>query len=116
MSRWTIKPALGSVLVKPLNDETVTKSGLIIIGATERETHVCEIVELCDPYESAVDDRTFQRAGPIHALGAIVLIGKYNGRDVVLTNSEGKRDRYIIIRESDVLGTLEERDVEQPVS
>src|SRR5882757_6038299 len=83
-ARWRIKPALGNILVKPLedDDEKRTKAGLILIAPiVEKDTHVCEVAEVCDAYSSALDDRSIARDGPIYSVGEIVIIGKYNRRD-----------------------------------
>jgi chaperonin GroES len=101
---WRIKPSLGNVLVKPQKEELVTPTGLVMVSFVEKETHICEVVEVCDPYEAVATDRSIQRGGPIYPLGTLVIIGKYNGREIKLD-----REKFILIRESDVLGTLEER-------
>jgi co-chaperonin GroES (HSP10) len=106
---WTIKPSVGNVLVKPLQEEEITDSGLILVTHIEKETYIAEVVNLCDPYEATSGDRSIQRGGPIYALGELVIIGKYNGRDIKIRQSPSQpHEKFIIIRESDILGILQE--------
>lgn len=111
--KWKLKPAIGNVVVEPQGEEEITKAGLILpSGSLERETHIAEVVAVCDPYEATAADRTLARAGPIYSLGQLVIIGKYNGRDIKLREDASRPPvRYIIIRETDILGTLEEQHV-----
>lgn len=107
MSRWTVKPAIGSVLVKPMPESEMTEGGLYLVSAVEKETNICEVVDVCEPYETDARTSGYARVGPIHSIGDLVVVGKYNGRDLILD-----RQRFIIIRESDVLGKLIERPAE----
>lgn len=102
---WRIQPSLGNVLVKPQTEDELTPTGLYLVHAVEKETHVAEVVEVCDPYESVASDRSIQQGGPIYPLGTLVIIGKYNGREIKMD-----REKFILIRESDILGTLELRN------
>lgn len=113
---WRLKPALGNILVEPLKDEEITASGLFIVHQVEKETHIALVVDVCDPYEATADDRSVQRAGPTYHVDQLVIIGKYNGRQIKIRQEAGKvHEEYIIIRESDVLGTLEEKVQPLPV-
>lgn len=106
---WRIKPSLGNILVLPLQDEEITHAGIILVSHVEKETHIAEVVGLCDPYEALAGDRTLAKAGPIYALGQLVIIGKYNGRDIKIRQHASRpHTKYIIIRETDILGILEE--------
>jgi len=114
MSRWFIHPALGNIVVRPQEEEERTASGLWLVApAIEQETHIAEVVAVCDPYDAAISDRSISRAGPIYQLGDLVIIGKYNGRDIKIRDSRTEPvERFIIIRESDVLGLLKHREEE----
>lgn len=106
-SPWRLRPTLGNVLVRPQTEEQVTASGLHLVSYShiEKETHVAEVVEVCEPYTAAASDRSIMQAGPVFPVGTLVVIGKYNGREVKID-----RDKFILLRESDVLATLELRD------
>lgn len=113
---WTIKPSIGNVLVQPQKEESLTRSGIILVApAVEKESHIAEVVGVCEPYSSAVTDKGTVQDGPIYSIGTLVIIGKYNGRNIKIRQRPGEpHEEYIIIRESDVLGTLEEEPINDP--
>lgn len=108
MTKWYIKPALGNIVVEPQSEEERTAAGLWLVGpAVETETHIAEVVEVCDEYEAVASDRSISRGGPIYSVGDLVIIGKYNGRDIKIRDDRTQPEkRFIIIRESDILGLL----------
>lgn len=103
---WSIKPSIGNVVVVPQTEDEVTAAGIILIApAVERESHIAEVVAICDPYPATGFD---PRHGPMWQIGQLVIIGKYNGREIKFRQDRTKpEERYIIIRESDILGLLE---------
>lgn len=113
-STWRIKPSLGNVLVEP-QTEASQQGTIHLVSFIEKETHICEVIETCDPYEAVASDRSIQQGGPIYPVGTLVIIGKYNGREIKWNESHPdvkERKRYILIRESDILATLELRDAQ----
>lgn len=101
---WLLKPAPGSILVQAQKDEEKTTGGLILVApAVERETHIAEVIEVCDPYQ------TQTTSGPSYRIGQLVVVGKYNGREISIRhNADQPESKYTLIRETDVLGVLTE--------
>lgn len=98
-----IKPALGRIAVKLKTTDEVSESGLIILPNGRQEiTTVGKVVAIADPYQSGDADEDLNAPqGPMHKVGDTVIFGKYSGTEVSIG-----RDKYIIMRESDVLATL----------
>jgi chaperonin GroES len=99
-----IKPALGRVCLQPLPAEERTESGIWLVNNKEQVGQACRVVEVCEPYGAGSDDQDSVPEGPIWKVGQAVLIGKYNGVDVELG-----REKFILLRESDVIGELQEK-------
>lgn len=93
-----LKPMLDRVIVKQSEAEEKTKSG-ILLPDTAKEKPTKGSVIAVGPGKA--DDK-----GVVHALdvkvGDLVYYGKYAGTDVEV-NSE----KFVILRESDILGVLE---------
>lgn len=100
-SRWKLKPTLGRVTVQAILTEEKTEGGIFIPGGREESGQVMRVVEICDPYWSAQDDKDGSPSGPQFKKGDIILVGKFMGVDV-----EIGREKYIVIRESEVLSTF----------
>lgn len=97
-----IKPALGRVVVELLESEYTSSSGKIILPFGGEKITTCgRVVSTCDPYKSASDDQDKAAAGPLYSVGDVVIFGKYVGSEVQI-----ERKKYIVMNESDILGTL----------
>lgn len=102
-----IKPALGRVILQSLPAEERTDAG-IWLPQREQDGSVAKVVAVCDPYYAAADDQdSGAPAGPMYQVGDYVLIGKYNGVDITLG-----REKFIALRESDIIGTLHPAEAE----
>ncbi|SNR78713.1 co-chaperone GroES [Lutibacter flavus] len=92
MSKINIKPLADRVLVKPLEAETTTASGLIIPDSAKEKQQKGTVIAVGkgtkdEPMTVKVNDT--------------VLFGKYAGTELVLEGTE-----YLIMRESDILAIV----------
>ncbi|MDX1830343.1 MAG: co-chaperone GroES [Lutibacter sp.] len=92
MSKINIKPLADRVLIKPLEAETTTASGLIIPDSAKEKQQKGTVI--------AVGPGT--KDEPITVkVGDTVLFGKYAGTELVLEDTE-----YLIMREADILAIV----------
>ena len=94
-----LKPLNDHIVVKRLEQESVSKGG-IIIPDTAKEKPAKGVVMAVGAGKRAKDGT---RLSPEVKAGDIVLFGKYSGSEVKLNGSE-----YMILREDDVLAIVEE--------
>ena len=92
-----LQPIADRVVVKPVQKEEMTKSGLIIPDTAKEKPQEGEVIAV-GPGRLTEDGK---RIAPDVKTGDRVLIGKYSGTDVKIDGTE-----YVIIREDDVLGVL----------
>jgi len=92
MSKNTIKPLADRVLVKPIEAETTTASGLIIPDSAKEKQQEGTVI--------AVGNGTKDEPMTVK-VGDTVLFGKYAGSELVLEGTE-----YLIMRESDILAII----------
>ena len=92
-----VRPLQDRVLIKRLEEESKTASGLIIPDNNKEKPAQGEVISVGAGYR--LDD------GSVRALevkqGDKILFGKYSGTEVKL---EG--DEYLIMKEDDILGIL----------
>ncbi len=93
----TIKPLADRVVVKMVETEETTKSGIILAAAAQEKPQVAEIVAvgpggLVDGKEVAMYVK----------VGDKVIMSKYSGTEVKLDGNE-----YTILRQSDILAIVE---------
>jgi chaperonin GroES len=93
----TIKPLADRVVVKMVEAEETTKSGIILAAAAQEKPQVAEIVAvgpggLVDGKEVAMYVK----------VGDKVIMSKYSGTEVKLDGNE-----YTILRQSDILAIVE---------
>ncbi len=93
----TIKPLLDRVVVKMLEAEETTKSGIILAGAAKEKPTVAEVIAVGEG--GIVDGNEVKMYLNV---GDKVLLSKYAGSEVKLDGEE-----FIIIRQSDVLAIVE---------
>ena len=94
-----LKPLNDHIVVKRLEQESVSKGG-IIIPDTAKEKPAKGVVMAVGAGKRAKDGT---RLSPEVKAGDIVLFGKYSGSEVKLNGEE-----YMILREDDVLAIVEE--------
>lgn len=89
-----LKPLGDRVIVKPLKDEEVTKSGIVLPDTVEKEKkEQGEIISLGN-------GEKIVKLGL--KIGDKVLFGKYSGEDVKVGDEE-----YKVLKEEDVLAVME---------
>ena len=92
-----IKPLADRVVIKMVEAEETTKSGIILAGSAKEKPQVAEIVEvgpggIVDGNEVKMEVKK----------GDKVLISKYAGTEVKIDGQE-----YTILRQSDILAIVE---------
>lgn len=87
----TIEPLGARVLIRPIEQETMTKSG-IVLPETAKEKPQQGLIEAVGTEEEMLTDL---------AVGDKVLFAKYTGNQIQLDGTE-----YIIMEEGDVLARL----------
>lgn len=92
MAKVSFKPSQDRVLVEPAPAEEKTSSGLFIPDTAKEKPQRGTVVAV-GPGKK--DEPMILKSGDV------VLYGKYSGTEI---NIEGKE--YLIMRESDILGTL----------
>lgn len=88
----TIKPLADNVLIKRLEAQETTKSGIVLPGSAQEKPEVAEVIAVgpggtVDGKEIAMNVKT----------GDKVILSKYAGTDVKLDGEE-----YIIVRMADI--------------
>ena len=92
-----IKPLADRVVIKMLEAEETTKSGIILAGSAKEKPEVAEIVAVGPG--GVVDGKEVKMELKV---GDKVLISKYAGTEVKLDGTE-----YTILRQSDVLAIID---------
>ena len=93
----TIKPLADRVVIKMVEPEETTKSGIILASAAKEKPQVAEVVAVGPG--GLVDGKEVKMTVVV---GNRVLISKYSGTEVKVDGEE-----YIIVRESDILAIVE---------
>lgn len=92
-----IKPLSDRVVIKMLEAEEKTQSGIILTGTAKEQPQIAEVVEVGPG--GIVDGNEVKMELEI---GNKVIFSKYAGTEVKISGEE-----YIIIRQSDVLAIVE---------
>ena len=92
-----LKPLGDRVIIKMMEAEEKTKSGLILTGSAKEKPEIAEVVEvgpggLVDGKEVKMTVKKGQK----------VITGKYSGTEVKVDGEE-----YTIVRQSDILAVVE---------
>ncbi|MBI2607941.1 MAG: co-chaperone GroES [Candidatus Doudnabacteria bacterium] len=95
-----IKPLGNRVLVKPLTQEEVTKSGIVLPDTAEKEKkEQGEVVAIGDGEK--IKKLNLQ-------IGDKVLFGKYAGDEVEMESPDGKgKVEYKFLKDEDILGIVQ---------
>ena len=93
----SIKPLLDRVVVKMLEAEETTKSGIILTGSAKEKPVVSEVIAVGPG--GMVDGKEVKM---YVKAGDKVIFSKYAGTEVKLDGEE-----YIIVRQSDILAIVE---------
>jgi chaperonin GroES len=94
----TIKPLADRVVVKMLEAEETTKSGIILAGSAKEKPQVAEITAV-GPGGTNEDGKEIKM---YLTVGQKVLMSKYAGTEVKVDGTE-----YTIIKQSDILAIVE---------
>ena len=93
-----IQPLGDRVVVKPLDRETVTKSGIVLPDTAKEKPQEGEVLAVGPGKVLDNGKRTTLEV----LVGQKVLFAKYAGTEVKMDNEE-----YLILRESDIMGIVE---------
>lgn len=93
----TIKPLGDKVVIKKLQAEETTKSGIILASAAQEKPQIAEIIAV-DP-GGVIDGNKIEMNV---AVGQKVIIRDYSGTTVKLDGEE-----YIVVRQDDILAIVE---------
>lgn len=92
-----LKPLADRVLVKMIEVEETTKSGIILSSGAKEKPQIAEIIAVGPGIET--EDRKIKM---YVEKGQKVIINKYSGTEVKYENQE-----YIILRQDDILAIVE---------
>ena len=93
----SIKPLADRVVIKMVEAEETTKSGIILAGSAKEKPQMAEVVAVGPG--GNVDGKEVEM---IVKVGDKVLTSKYSGTEVKLDGTE-----YTIVRQSDILAIVE---------
>lgn len=93
----TIKPLADRVVIKLVEAEETTKSGIILAGSAKEKPQVAEVIAVGPG--GIVDGKDVEMYVEV---GDRVLTSKYSGTEVKVDNEE-----YTIVRQSDILAIVE---------
>lgn len=92
-----LKPLAEKVVVKMLEAEETTKSGIILTAAAKEKPQIAEVIAVGPG--GVVDGKEIQM--PVK-VGEKVVMNKYSGSEVKLNDEE-----YVIVKISDILAVVE---------
>ena len=98
MNIMKIKPLADRVVVKSVEAEETTKSGIILAGSAKEKHNVSEVVDVCP---GGLDDG--KQVKMTVKVGDKVITSKYSGTEVKCDGTE-----YNIVRQSDILAVVED--------
>ena len=95
--KMTIKPLADRVVVKTVEAEETTKSGIILAGSAKEKPKIAEVVAVGPGGNVDGNEITMYVK-----VGDKVITGKYSGTEVKFDGEE-----YTIVRQSDILAVVE---------
>ena len=93
-----LKPLADRVVIKMVEAEETTKSGIILTAAAQEKPQVAEVIEVGPG--GLVDGKQVEMTV---AKGQKVIVSKYSGTEVKIDDVE-----YIIVKQGDILATVED--------
>ena len=93
----TIRPLADRVVVKPVEVEETTSSGIILSASSQGKPQIAEVIAVGPG--GVVDGKEVEMYVKV---GDKVITGKYSGTEVKLNKEE-----YTIVRQSDILAVVE---------
>ena len=100
----TIKPLADRVVIKAVEAEETTKSGIILTAAAQEKPSIAEIVAVGPG--GVVDGKEVKMFVKV---GQKVLISKYSGTEVKVDGEE-----FSIVKQEDILAVVEESAAKSP--
>ncbi len=94
----TVKPLLDKVLIKNLEAEETTKSGIVLTSSAQEKPQISQVVAVGPG--GIVEDKEIKM---YIKEGDKVITGKYTGTEIKIDGKE-----YTIVRQSDILAIVEE--------
>lgn len=95
--KMKLKPLADRVVVKQIEAEEKTKSGIILTSAAQEKPQVFEVIEVGPG--GKVDGEDVEM---VVKIGDRVITGKYSGTEVKIDDEE-----LVIVRQSDILAIVE---------
>ena len=92
-----LKPLADRVVVKMVEAEETTKSGIILTGSAKEKPQIAQVIEVGPG--GIVDGKDVVMTVKV---GDKVITGKYSGTEIKLDGEE-----YIIVRQGDILAIVE---------
>ena len=92
-----LRPLADRVVVKMVEAEETTKSGIILTGAAKEKPQIAQVVEV-GPGGNVDGNEVVMTV----KIGDKVITSKYSGTEIKLDGEE-----YIIVRQSDILAIVE---------
>ena len=93
-----LKPLADRVVIKMVEAEETTKSGIILTAAAQEKPQVAEVIEVGPG--GLVDGKQVDMTV---SKGQKVIVSKYSGTEVKIDDVE-----YIIVKQGDILATVED--------
>lgn len=93
----TIKPVADRIVIKAVEAEETTKSGLILAAASQEKPQIAEVVAVGPG--GVIDGNDVKMYINV---GDKVIVGKYIGTEVKIDGVE-----YVIVKQSDILAIVE---------
>ena len=93
-----LKPLADRVVIKMVEAEETTKSGIILTASAQEKPQVAEVIEVGPG--GLVDGTQVEMTV---AKGQKVIVSKYSGTEVKIDDVE-----YIIVKQGDILATVED--------
>lgn len=93
-----IRPLADRILIKMVEEEETTKSGIILASAAKEKPQIAEVLEVGpgEKINGKLEEMYVKK-------GDKVIVNKYSGSEVKYDGEE-----YIIIKQSDILAIVEE--------
>ena len=93
-----LKPLSDRVVIKMVEAEETTKSGIILAGAAKEKPQVAEVIAVGPG--GVVDGKEIEMTVSV---GQKVITSKYSGTEVKCDGEE-----YVVVRQADILAIVEE--------
>jgi len=101
MAKFKIKPLNDKVIIKPIEEDEVTKSGIVLPETAEKEKPEKGEVVAVGPGKLLENG---QRAPMSVKVGDKVIFKKYSPDEIKIDKEE-----YLVIDEGDIIGIIEEK-------